>query len=160
MIFVDLGAFDGRSSRHFESFMQPQLVTKCYMFEPNASITVKPPRCSSELIRALAYRRDGIMPIHLDNMNGLGSSIFSDKQTGDLSEQGVLVDCIDLSRWLYAIDTHGTGGPVHIKMNVEGAEYPIIEHLEYAGIPDYVEALYISWHHTKIPCITQRRHDE
>ena len=50
------------------------------------------------------------------------------------------VPCFDFSRWL---ERHG---PAIVKMDIEGAEFPVLERMIQAGTDRLVELLLIEWH--------------
>lgn len=50
-------------------------------------------------------------------------------------------ECFDLSRWL-----EGLSEQVVLKLDCEGAEYDLIEHLEQTGSIHFVDLLLVEWH--------------
>jgi FkbM family methyltransferase len=64
--------------------------------------------------------------------------------TSRLEDDGEPVACFDLAAWLTV------SGPVTMKMDVEGAEYELLEHLIATGADRNVERLLVEWHEPPI----------
>jgi FkbM family methyltransferase len=148
VIFVDLGAFDGRSTRLFERHRN---VRKAYLWECHPDIQIKPPKCDHEIIRAAAWTHDGEVTFYPGEHQGKvtqGSSLLESKMTGWLDKDNPLtVPCMDLAAWLSRLDRQQC--EVAIKMNVEGAEYELLPHAL-----EFPTEWHISWHAEKV-CMPQ-----
>lgn len=149
LIFVDLGAYDGRSVRAFERVRN---VERAYLWEPNEFMNPGHTSCQSHIIRAAAWVEDGKQPMYLSTPpcgkgKGQGSTLIKEKTTGYL-EYGhpVMTETRDFAEWLDGF----SGQDIVVKMNVEGAEYQIIEHLAAQSVLDVPIEWYISWHDWKI----------
>ncbi len=64
--------------------------------------------------------------------------------TSRLEAGGEPVACFDLAAWL------DVSGPVTMKMDIEGAEYELLEHLIATGAHRNVERLLVEWHEPPI----------
>jgi FkbM family methyltransferase len=78
-----------------------------------------------------AWTRGGTVGFHAD---GIESAI---SETGETS-----VGCFDLADLLAAFDHE----EVIVKMDVEGSEYPLLEHLQAANTDADLELLLVEWH--------------
>ena len=147
--YIDCGAFVGRTLEKY-----PASEYKRYAFECNPLLAdVKYPE-DVEVIREAVWVKNGIINFYVNNANHEteGCSVYKDKTTGDLNTV-LPVQCIDFSEWLqpssYTI----------VKMNIEGAEYEVLEKCIETGTINLIHELFIYWHFGKIPSITAERHD-
>lgn len=66
--------------------------------------------------------------------------------------------CVDLAKWLVA---HVPAESfVFMKMDIEGAEYDVIEHLLVTGAIDRIDVLAVEWHAEKFPEPIRSRYAE
>ncbi len=77
--------------------------------------------------RQAAWTFDGETGFHA---NGITSRLEADGE--------IAVPCFDLASWL--------DGPVTLKMDIEGAEYELLEHLIATGAHRNLERLLVEWH--------------
>lgn len=154
-IYIDLGAYNGDSVL---SFMQwCNLIDKApweiYAFEPN-------PRMK-ETLEILAKERPNMsvwphaawtamesikMTIRPED-RPLGSTVMHNKIDWG---QGVVtnVPAMDMAFWLV---THvEPGDQVIMKMDIEGAEFPVLDHLIKTGAINLITTLLIEWHDGKL----------
>jgi len=85
-----------------------------------------------------------------------GSTLLRDKTTWKVSKTPVKVPCINFSNWIskrFKPKDH-----IVLKMNIEGAEYEVLENMLHNGVLAWINVLYISFHFRKIPSITKKRH--
>lgn len=145
MMFLDCGGHDGSSVRKFRGTRDPdcEIVT----FEPN-------PRYAPcyqglerhRLIAAAVWTEDGTRDFYLDPVDGDGSSLLRDKRTGALDrDHPIQIATVDLSAWIGQ-----QGDDVILKLDVEGAEYAVIDKMLSDGTARYVRELLIEWHWAKV----------
>lgn len=125
-------------------------------FEPNDSFCgfyAEFPRHS--LIRSAVHDRDGVQKFYLDREDGDGSTLFRNKLTREDGGYGtldkahpVIVDTVDLSKWL--ADNTRPSDYVILKLDVEGAEYDILEKMLRDGTLDRLAYLFVEWHWNKV----------
>ena len=65
------------------------------------------------------------------------------------------VPCFDFGQWLSCV---GTGAAITIKMDIEGAKYPVLEDMIDTGAIDLVDDLFCEWHLDRFPDIPEARH--
>jgi hypothetical protein len=70
----------------------------------------------------------------------------------------VPVPAIDFSAWLRR--TVGPDDHVVVKMDIEGAEYPVLTKLLNDGTINLISVLYIEWHHDRFPAMRRAEHDQ
>ncbi len=104
----------------------------------------------SQAIRgAFVWIEDGVKKLYLSTEYSDGSSIYSGKSSGGISE-GLFVEvpCFDLSRWIR--DSFELTDEIILKLDVEGAEYAILDKLIRDGTIKYVNILCGELHDMKI----------
>lgn len=71
------------------------------------------------------------------------ASYTSNEATPDVLPEAVMVPCFDLAVLLRLLPP-----PVVLKLNVEGAEYPLLTHLVGLGLDEGLERCIVQWHST------------
>lgn len=149
-IYLDCGAHEGVSLRCFRESYPDAAAFEVYAFEPNPDIGGCGAYCD-HLIKAAVWIRDCSIPFYLPRhkKHSASSSLFKKKHTGGLDKKHpISVAAIDFSEWLTAhvpCESH-----VVVKMNIEGAEYPVLERLLDDGTIGMIGVLYVEWHAKKI----------
>jgi FkbM family methyltransferase len=160
-VFIDCGGFNGSSIRKFLNETSDSSEYDLITFEPNPTFY----RCYSgfgtnhTLIPAAVWTKEGELEFFLDEIDGDGSSVLREKTTGCLNKQfPLLVPSIDFSNWLK--ENIKSSDEVCLKLDIEGAEYEVLEKMFSDGTIHLIKKLYIEWHWTKIPSVTKERHDQ
>jgi FkbM family methyltransferase len=144
MIVVDLGCMthafspeDESTERLLERF-QPDYY---YGFDPHPDtpehkVTVTEGRPPIDIQRKAAWTHDGMIGLVTPPyvLNPLRTHV------SETEEPTEWVECFDLAAWLH------DRGPVVLKMDVEGAEFPLLEHIIKRGADAEVSLLLIEWH--------------
>jgi len=105
------------------------------------------------LIKACAWINDDGIEMHFGKLKS--GSVYSDKRTGRLSAKAK-VSTIDLAQFIK--ENFKTEDEIWLKMNIEGAEYKVIPHLEAEGALAWIDRMYVKWHVSKIPSVTIEEH--
>jgi len=154
-VFIDLGSFYGSI---INKFMRSPLYSpnfEIHAFEANPLFQGQqfvgyPPKTKIHRVAAWVY--DGELDLFLNRdkkVNVQGTSVFREKRTGDLDpENPARVRCIDFDRWLR--DNFDPSDNIIVKSNIEGAEYPLFEHLIRCGSVAYIKRLFLRTHWNKI----------
>lgn len=156
MIVVDLGCktygVDASLVPLIERFAPDILYGFDPLLEYDATTTID--GTDVDLRKKAAWLHDGTTllgvgaPFHLD------ATVLADKNDRDEWSVTTEVPCFDFSRWLARLPE-----PVVLKMNVEGAEFPLLERLIADGTIERVESLIVSWHDERLGGdYPQRRH--
>lgn len=156
-VFLDLGTLDGRSIQFFRDNHPQAADFKFYGFEclPANLEKLRRRRLPFTLIDKAAWTYDGTVRFHPGKPDG--SSVYGQKITGRVRPDVFIeVPCLDFAEFLRPMIE--AGDEVSVKMNVEGAEYPLIEHLHAAGLIPGVFRWYMCWHAHKIG-MAQKEHD-
>jgi FkbM family methyltransferase len=151
-IFIDLGVMNGRSIEFFRKHHPESRQFEIFGFEclpenlKKINEGVADPGIFT-LIPAAAWIVNGTVRLYRGGMKG--SSVCPEKSTGGISPDNYIdVPCVDFADWLktnFKPDDY-----IILKMNIEGAEYRIIENLKENGLIPWISKWYISWHWHKI----------
>jgi FkbM family methyltransferase len=131
-IVVDLGCKDYGSQDSVASLVDEYKPDRLYGFDPHPNLEETVTWSDGvrvELRRQAAWLNDGLIPFH-ENITR------SQVGTGDYQ-----VPCFDFSAWLANLDEH-----VILKMDVEGAEYELLERMLADGTDKLIDELVIEWH--------------
>ena len=107
-------------------------------------------------------KKDGTRSFFLDREDGDGSTFYESKLTRESGGIGTLdikrpiqVETVDLARWIRENLTKSDY--IALKLDVEGAEYDVLERMIETDVLSYVNALFIEWHWQKVR-ISEERH--
>ncbi len=145
--FVDCGAHQGTSVRFFRHVYPQGARYTIYSFEANPQFN----RYFQELpdvhfFNAAVWTHDGELTFY-NNGGGASSVIEGKAMAGGFQDRRLTVPCMDLSRWLrreFLREDY-----IILKMDIEGAEYAVLEKMIQDRSIDYIDKLYIEWHCAK-----------
>jgi FkbM family methyltransferase len=158
-LFIDCGGFDGCSAL---MFLLSEPAFDCVTFEPNPDLWKHYADIPTRLIRKAAYVFDGEIAFTIDPVDGDGSTLVAGKRIDftqtvpDADCPVIKVACVDLSTFVrQASRQYGT---IILKLDVEGAEYEILEKMLDDGTIDLIDTLYCEFHGDKLS-ITDKHHN-
>jgi FkbM family methyltransferase len=146
-ILIDCGFNVGKYTK---KILAEEQFDKIYAFEPNSIFLKKwqdrnlknlPP---ITLINAAIHTYDGTIDF-FDGRSSENSSIFNDK--GHLKGTKKTVNCVDFDAWFRK--TVKEDDYVHLKIDVEGAEYLVVPKMIESGSILMVDTLVVEWHWKK-----------
>lgn len=138
--FIDLGAHTGDSVLRF--LRAGGQIDYAHLFEPNPEVEPRTLPCPFSFYPVGAWIHGGSMSLYAGKeYRELGASFYED------GEKICSVPVIDFPRWLHLLQTPC---PVVLKMNIEGAEYELLDKLVDTSALNRISALYVSFH-TKGP---------
>jgi len=162
-VFIDLGAYNGDTIT--AAMTQP--FDKFVGFEPNPETFAEAKKLLGSdprvtLFNAAAGAEDGEATFFVHhtaaNKHGRrqskGSSLFQRDKPGTIDP--IKCQVIDFSRYLLA---NHMSDEVSLKVDIEGAEYDVLEKMFADGSIACVKELRVEYHQTKIPAITLERHN-
>ena len=154
MSFVDCGSFRGKAL----TWARKRYGDKCklYAFECNPHLSCEYGADVTTEKKAL-WTCDGDLRFYMNIKHpGIeGHSVYKDKTTGQLdTTHPITVHCIDFSKWLF--ETFSNSDHVIVKMNIEGAEYDVLEKCVETGSINIIKELFVQWHYQKIPGLSKR----
>ena len=95
---------------------------------------------------------DGEIEFYVSS-NPESSTLIAEKKTG-APFKPKRIPCIDFSQWLRNLYKYGDF--IIVALNVEGAEYPILDKIIADGTHLYISRLYIEFHNTKVGVSPER----
>lgn len=134
-LVVDLGCADHGHVNSLEMLARVFRPEHIYGFDPSPSITEGETEIEGvpvTLKRSAAWLHDGTV---LYTENGWGSRI---------GEGPHEVECFDFSRWLKKLKRPRT--EIIVKVDIEGAEYPLLEDMIARGTDKLVSQFFVEWH--------------
>lgn len=149
--FIDCGAYDGCSVRFFRQKCDPNCQYHIYSFEANPKYARNFPKFENHTFYNKAvWIYNGIADFYLSySAFQDGSTLIKDKITGNLDkEKPMTIECIDLSGWIKK--NLNRQDYIILKMNIEGAEYRVLEKMIEDNTIDYINRLFVNWHWHKI----------
>ncbi len=143
-VFIDCGAYTGNSVKKFLTVFDG---FEIFSFEPNPFLKAYHDRLPNTLIEAAVWTENGTIDFYLDQKDYDGSSVFEHKQN-IVDKKKISVPTIDFSRWLK--ENFDKNDLIILKMDIEGAEYPVLDKMIKEGTIEYINELLIEFHGHKI----------
>jgi len=156
-IFLDCGGNLGRAVRGFTKAYPDSAEYEIFSFEPQTRLVkfydgiIHP---YLHVVNKAVWTHDGFVEFHYTK-NVKGSTCFADYAADEGIVKSTKVPCIGLSAWItnsFDVDDY-----IVVKMNIEGAEYPILEQIVDDGTSTYINELYVSPHVSKVDSISKQR---
>lgn len=151
-IYIDLGCYDGDTVEQFRNWRQiafPDKEWKIYAFDPNpafAEAWLNKVDKETEFIEQAAWVESGTMELAVDVKRPLGSTIMKSKQSMWENSNVIEVSTFDFSEWIeqFKFDF------VVVKMDIEGAEFPILDKMLSDGTAEIMDYLLVETHPNKV----------
>lgn len=159
-IFLDLGSYDGDTLKLFRDKYPDGKSYKAYCFEPNRFLASHYDKLNCEYIKAAAWTHDGQVRFYVAEKY-IASTVMPNKHGRIKIFNKIvrnMVPCIDFSSWLeknVSIDDD-----VVCKIDIEGAEYDVLEKVVGDGNLKFIKKLYVDWHANKLENFDKSRHDK
>lgn len=150
MIFVDIGAYNGDTIQQFYNWghlLGDPHEFKIYAFEPNpihkeALETLEKQKKNLTVSNKAAWVTNGKIEFTVDD---IGSTVMKSKKNWGKGEI-IEVECFDFSEWLQ----NNADEFVIVKMDCEGAEFPILERLIADNTIELIDMLWVEMHPNKV----------
>ena len=150
-IFIDCGGHDGCSVRFFRKNYDKNEEFDIISLEPNPNFS----KCyddfkKHEFYEAAAWIKDEELSLYLGKSRYTGSSsVIKDKDDFKINKNNPLtVKAVSLERLLR--EKTSEDDLIFLKMDIEGAEYEVLESLFETGLIRRIDRLFIEWHSTKL----------
>lgn len=149
-LFIDAGGHDGCS---VIAFLLVNPLADCITIEPNPELWEYYRFIPCKLIKKALAGNVEKRPIAIDTFDADGSSIIKNKPVfyqdkERISDMILDVDCIKLSDLL---GYYAAGRKAIVKLDIEGAEYEVLEEVIKAGKLTAVKKIYCEFHSSKLP---------
>jgi FkbM family methyltransferase len=164
-ILLDCGSHKGESVKKFKTLLTDFNEYEIYMFEPNNNlfkiIESNPEFYSYTKFQKAVSDKEEIVKFYGGTVrtDNCGATILLDKKNYDAykDDDYELVQTVDISKFIkdnFSIEDH-----IILKLDVEGAEYQIIEKLLNDDAFKYIKKLYMEWHTQWLPNYKQTEID-
>jgi FkbM family methyltransferase len=147
-IFIDAGAHEGETIAHFEkSNLYSQHPWEMFAFEANPNLIPDiPKKPNLTVLNKAVWTKDGTVEFYLGE-NTLSSSLLGDKKPG-LSKTPIKVESVDFGQWLKK--NFSKDDVIFVKLDIEGAEYDVLDKMLKDESITYVDRLYVEFHNEKV----------
>ncbi|HSI97953.1 MAG TPA: FkbM family methyltransferase [Gaiellaceae bacterium] len=161
MIVVDLGCFPHRHEVSVEPLVEHFRPDVLYGFDPWPELAEGETRVGGTRVvleRKAAWIEDGEIEFAwVRGLRSWDSTVMRAKNSrgewsGSGSREVIRVPCFDFSAWLRSMSE-----PPVVKMDVEGAEFPILERMVREGTDALVAELLVEWHDEKMDDFAERK---
>lgn len=152
-ILLDCGAHCGCTARKFKKEFDSANEFSIYSFEPMGELHPYYNHNLGLLYGKAVWLFDGVIKFH-DFGTGGGSTISNEKafklkerkpfHPNVLKYKKIHVQCIDLSNFIY-VNFH-PDDYIILKLDIEGSEYDLLNHLINQETIKYINEVYIEWH--------------
>lgn len=150
-VYIDCGAHKGKTIKAFvHSKEYSQHDFEIYAFEPNPYAKVHK-KTGIKVIQAAIWTEDGQMEFYIPKkrIGGQGGTLLKEKSSGDLDKNNpILVASINFGKWIR--ETFSPDDYLVVKMDVEGAEYAVLESMFVDGSIRYIDKLYLETHWQRV----------
>lgn len=119
-----------------------------YAFEANPNLVSQFQKVDNlNLYQKAVWIEDGTMQFYLGS--ALSSTLLKNKKTGGIrNDHFIYVECIDLDAWIRK--NFSKQDNIILLMDIEGAEYDIIDKMNENGSLDYINKFYLEFHGDKL----------
>lgn len=156
-IFIDLGCFDGDTIAEFKNWSKlayPKAEWEIHGFDPNPDLEKDWRREEGVTFEAsAAWLYDGTIALTVRPPDRpYGSTVMPEKVDWGQGKI-VTVPCFDFAKYLEQFKNDF----VIVKMDIEGAELPVLTHLIEQGADQFIGKLMVEWHDAKMPAYPSNR---
>ncbi len=140
MIVVDLGCETQMTDRSIEPLVERFAPDLLLGFDPAATPPLQSVVSGTHVVveRKAAWVEDGT--VEFSARTGIEGTLMTDSNAW--TGHAETVQCFDFSEWVRALDTRD----VIVKMDIEGAEVPVLEKLVADGTDALIGLLLVEWH--------------
>ena len=163
-VFIDCGFHLGEGLKEFTDILNIDHTWEVYAFEANPACDIfnKIPNLSCNITafnKAVWIHDDGVT-FNQENNNASNSPTFkstspldgwgsyvSDLQSSHTYDNQIYIESIDFPTWIKLFD----GDEIYCKMDIEGAEFPILRKMIDSGSISLIKELWVEWHDVDLP---------
>lgn len=159
-IFIDLGAYDGDTIREFLNWGWPYGDPSefiIYAFEPNPKFEKQLSGMGVIYSNRAAWIEEGEAEFAADpTETPMGSTLMSSKRHLWEISPHIKVPTFDLSEWVKQFKDDF----VILKMDIEGAEFPVLRKMIDDKTVQYIDHLWVEMHPNKVEDFTSQDRDK
>lgn len=159
-VYIDCGAWEGDSVLCFKQYHSNYDI---YAFECAFKFEQELKTLSFQqgftFINKAVWICDGNVNLYpgIGRHTQSGSLCFSKRKYID-KKNPETIQSVDFSQWI--ISEFDKDDYIVCKMNIEGAEYDVLEKMLVDGSIQYINKLYVGWHNTKLKNFSEKRHNK
>ena len=134
-VVVDLGCLSRNGADSLAALAEEYRPERIYGFDPSPELNetcVEHAGVPVTLRQSAAWTRDGTV------------AFVEQGSSSRIARGGAEVPCFDFSAWLKLLKQ--TRPNVVVKMDIEGAEVPVLQHMIREGTHELVDELLVEWH--------------
>ncbi len=150
-VFLDCGGYDGRAAVKFNQFF-PDF--EIYSFEPN--IALYPVNKKINFLPFAVWVQNCNLDFYLDEKDYDGSSVFKEKKN-IVGGRHTKIQGIDFNS--YVKSYFDKDDFIIIKMNIEGAEYKVLNKMLRSNAISYINEIFIEFHYKKMG-VSEKEHNK
>lgn len=161
-VIIDCGAYNGCSILKFNHLISDFKKYEVFSFEILPKYHQKLSNMQS-IMDNVSYINKGVwvknetLPFYLSTITDDGNSLLDTKISNSIDKQNpIYVEAIDFSEWL--LKNFDMNDEIILKMDIEGAEYAVLEKMIRDESIKLISKLYIEWHCNKISNVSEGRH--
>jgi len=158
--FLDCGAWTGDSVLAFKKYFPKSESFDIYAFECHPGLkkdlTTLSKAYEFNFVDKAVWVRDGLIDMYLGANNLTQSSSLLSSKRKFIRRKPTPVKALDFSKWVSK--NFSRSDYVVCKMNIEGAEYDILEKMLDENSIDAIDVLYVAWHYKKLTGFPESRH--
>jgi FkbM family methyltransferase len=151
-VFIDAGANIGQSIENFIKNWQNWREFEIHSFEANPRLVRYFDKYKDieniNFYNKAVWINDGSVEFYLCNSGNCSSSVVGSKITGNLDKIPTIIPCIDISNFIK--NRYKKEDYIILKIDIEGGEYELVQHMIDNKTFEYVDVLYIEFHNRKV----------
>jgi len=158
-VFIDCGGHCGCSVRKFRKEIDIKHEYECISFECNPKLFKYYDDVDTKLIKKAVWISNDNKKLYISTGNRLsGSTILTDKKSGHLSKDNYSdIECIDFPTWIQT--RFIKNDYIVLKIDIEGAEYAVLEQMINDGSLKNIQKLFIEFHSKKMKDLTYAKRE-
>ena len=143
-IFIDCGAYKGKMTKIFLTNSGNGF--EVFAFEPNPYAKIHKKKVNCVVYKKAVWIKDEIIPFYINKKkvrHSQGSSLLKEKTSGGLDTK-ILVEAVNFGKWIK--DNFSKDDFIVVKMDIEGAEFKVLESMIADGSIYYINKLHFESH--------------
>jgi len=150
-VYVDCGAYKGRTVKAFKETVKNSEEFAIYAFEPNPFAKVHKKDREYTVFKKAVWIEDGEKKFYTNWKHRAcqGATLLKEKTSGGLDKsKPMMVETVDFGKWI--METFKKDDTIIVKMDIEGAEFTVLPQMIADGSIEYINTLYIETHGDRI----------
>jgi len=149
-VFIDCGYYRGRAIELFKETKEYHQNFIFHAFEPCLKKNKISPKHKDVVFHEkVVWMNDGEIDFYTSGRKeGRANGIFSNPKAVRRGMESIIkVPCIDFDKWIK--DNFSKDNYIVVKMDIEGSEHDILQHMITKGSINYINLAYVEFHNKK-----------